>query len=176
MKRTTILSQQTVPAVGTLHFTVDNTQKFVPTSNNSPYSIMYAPGNNYKFRAGDNFNLVSYGFHLPLNFCRYPKDTDSYYGPEFKLYAHDIVTNEDINFKEIEPSLNFGMPYEGEIFINQPIDTKVNRLYLNQFYLVGGLNQGVNISMIGVPDVLNGEIFAVQCFIKIDHNFPILGT
>lgn len=146
-------------------YTVDNTDLYVLAGyvNSNPVSdfIMkdYAGASN--FLKCESVIIDSVGISLPVSFTTY--------SPKFLFsmhYVNNLGDERSLFTDVLIPFGNFEVP-------------------INHFFKVSDLTTGdfrigckvteidgtpLRVSMLGVPDSLNGEIFTVQPFIKVIHN------
>jgi len=150
---------------GTIFFTVDKTKDKVILSYPAE-PIFRNTENLYWFDAGDNFQLLSYIFVLPMCFRFYTRNNINNY---IKLeYQEDGIGIKRDFAKLFLPFENYEMN-SGNFynFATALPDEKT------KFKLLGSLNQDMEISMYNVPDDLEGVSFPVQVFIKVRHNLPL---
>lgn len=147
-------------------------------------SILYAEGGTgaYRFQAGDNFIILSTGFFVPENFVLYGRPeagvTDLPF-PDLQLWVHPdggiAVPVHEFGFEG-----RFHYPFANyEVSVNSYFDpthltVPINGVYYleQQFPYVVGVDP-VQISMVNVPDDLNGLTFRVVPFLKVLHSLAM---
>lgn len=166
-------------------FTVDNTEQTVPMvkETGTRSGLMFSALNGSTpvntdswFEIGDNFNLLSIGYTLPLSF----KATSGFNGGSL------LNAFFDVKLIGIDNDLNSFTFYDGyipfssyELAIGQYMDV-VSAGFTSKWelFLQMGINAGTptGIDMTNVPDDLNAQVFPVLNFIKLQHNSPTTTT
>lgn len=160
-------------------FEVDNTQDYVLVEfpDTEPYYMENAD-KKHIFHYGDNFNLLSIGVNMPLGFEYYSQVRDpggNIYNTPYLILAL-IPPAPPYLEAEFIPN-RFSLPFGNyELSINQYIYTSL-RFQGSEFFLVirppkSGV-QEIRISMLNVPDELNGKKFPYIPFAKIEHSIPL---
>ena len=157
-----ILSQN---ASNAAFFTVNTAVSFVPLAYSGGVDdgiMMDANGNEY-FIPGDNYQMLSVGYHLPLSFEIYnvlngATDENVKINMATNLRGGGVpplILPEKLYIPFPNFELNFGVFYKS---FGEEIKLNFQFLYT------------VNISMVNVPVALNGLVFRVPIFSKIKHN------
>ena len=166
------------------YFIVDNTQLSVPVL--FPETVPYYMINGFDqsvFTPGDNFDLLSIQLVLPLSFELYEQKIDA--GKRLlSLLVKAIPFPFTAGLEDfIFAPFSYAIPYANtEISINQFYNINDPPFFQNAFKLAISLPpssevpaQETDISMINVPDVLNGLSFPAMPVVKVSHNI-LLGT
>lgn len=160
-------------------FTVDNTVDWVLVDFPPSTPLRMQNSDEKKsFRPGDNFNILSVGVSLPLGFEFYsqvvtPLGSD-FNLPFLRLNLIGILPPNVI--KDIVPNA-YALPFGNyELSINQYVN--VLELYGEEPFSLAirsplPNDQEIRISMLNVPDSLNGKIFPYIAFAKIEHTFEL---
>lgn len=141
-------------------FTVDLAEPYVTVNTaggNNRMKTSYSQG---ILNRGDNFNILSVGIKLPLSFEFTDNQLD--FRPAVNWILREEISGN--NHQLIPPSIFIPFPnYEMSVgtFINVE-DAQ------EKFRIVGNVD-GLRISMYDVPSDLDGQSFAVQPFLKIEH-------
>ena len=170
------------------YFVVDNTKLSVPLILPSEANLyMINASGNGNFEAGDNFNLLSIGVKVPLSFEF--TGADAIVSPATPQKAEVMPLKLQgfwgTNFEYVDrlnggqlliPFENYEMSYNN--FFDDPSRWKTHfRLFLwpSKFaeYSQENPESPPNISMLTVPDSLNGKTFYITIFCKIEHTYPI---
>ncbi len=150
-------------------FDVDNTLLEVPILNTGPGSSVVVAGKAagivQQFIIGENTKIESVGIRIPHLFCMGTQE------PTLFIRGQTATKNEII-YGPIEiPYFNAEIPIEiplnFETFTQGVGGPETIELQLE---LVGA----GTVSMLNVPDIINGETIAVLPFIKILHNFDLI--
>lgn len=168
-------------------FTIDIAQDFVPLTPValSPHN-MYADSGMSIFVDGDNFIILSVGYILPYQFVLAPYDeTEAAFQmvvPEMQLNLQDSVTLNTalclqfgsigrmrIPFSDYELSCGIFIDVRNQVAPNPIVNPY--RIQCTFPHLPGA--DTPNVSMINVPESLDGQTLRVPAFIKILHNKPI---
>lgn len=141
-------------------------------------------GGGYEFRNGDNFEILSAGYHIPENFVMAQYDTagaGEFMLPIMFLQADPVGAAPAIPVQQFGNNGTLRMPFEEyEISLGSFVDIEALgvtgtgggfSLQMLFPYTVGLDNP--RVSMINVPPALDGEIIQVTPFIKVRHNFPL---
>jgi len=124
------------------------------------------------FKAGEGFNILSIGYMLPENFVMTELSTDT--NENNPLISVFIQDSSSVN-RIIEGFYAYGMYMYSENFehvINKfvnPILTPTN--VTTVFKLTAKFNYGVGNT--NHPDKLNGRIFQIRPFVKIEHTLEL---
>lgn len=149
------------------YFVVDNTVNYVNL--NLPTSIGYLENSDTKqiLTKGDNFEVLSFGLTLPMCFDLYESqngndliqdninlfyDIDPYASPEIFKHLFIIWANYEMNL--------------GEFF-------DFAKGFTKDFKIGVGITSNIKVSMIGVPDKLQGLRFHAPIFLKIRHTIDL---
>lgn len=159
-------------------FTVDNSQPSVPivTGGGTLTAELSNVLGNVQFAPGDNFEILSIGIALPLQFQLYDTEINSISAQFIPSILLQVFNGATVPL----PGLNNGqisIPFANyEYSIGQFIN--VQTLGMNPFWLLGKFNSLVTstVNMSNVPNSLNGQTFSANIFIKIQHNFPLTGS
>lgn len=160
----------------------DETWKF--TVNNLVTDVaMVAPANDgllsradFKelFQEADHFQILSLGCVLQLGFQFWENDVAaSFRGPKLSLNAK--IGGGGLT--AIEPS-TIWLPYENYELNLGSYDNLNTTVFTSTFslHLSFDTGQGQNVSMVGVPDVLNGEVFRCPLYMKVLHTLPMIAA
>lgn len=160
-------------------FVVDNTQDFVLVEFPAVTpSYMENADKKHIFHFGDNFNLLSIGVSLPLGFEYYSQvlvPGGNVFNTPYLILALLIPVppyTENL-FIPNRYSLPFG---NYELSINQYIYTSLQFQGVNFFVNIRPplpAEQEIRISMLNVPDELNGKSFPYSPFAKIEHSIEL---
>lgn len=147
-------------------FDVDNTLLEVPIFNSGPGAKAYAIAGKAAsivstFIEGENIVIESIGIRVPHLFCMGSEEPTLIISAENATTTTFIYGPIEIPYFNAEIPVN--IPYSFQDFSSAPGDTK---LILN---LVGA----GTVSMLNVPDSIQGETVTVLPFIKLSHNFPL---
>lgn len=150
-------------------FTVNTGVDFVP--------ITYIPGNygnlsnadgNSFIESGDNFEILSLGFTLPLSFEVYKTESGTPMDvPRIKLgwkAAAGLVV----------PLSNPAQYYLPLANYEYAIGKFVNKVTTGKKIFCASFVDTVYVSMVGVPTQLNGKTFSAPIFMKIKHNVKMV--
>jgi hypothetical protein len=153
-----------------LQFTVNTAVPFVQAS--QPVillaGVMSDKEGKYYFPAGDNFQIISLGFVLPMGFEIYKTEkigTGIEEPPALSVFAINRlnviipISPESVYVPFANYELNFGTFYSG---INQ--DVRIEMTVISDLF----------VSMVGVPAALNGETFKMPVFAKVLHNSNLI--
>lgn len=122
--------------------------------------VTNAEGYKY-FKAGDNVNILSMGFYIPMGFDIYGTNEN------IKFSINGYNTLGIISFLML-PGI-FTIP-----FSNYEMATGVFTLGVSQkIQLAHSIFNSLNISMIGVPAALNTKTFKIFSFFKVEHTLPM---
>lgn len=149
-------------------FTVDTALQSVPVS----YDLLLADGllssdegTDY-FQAGDNFQILSMGYVMPLSFELYSvKKGGVNENPAFILQTIDRV----VFVEHLVP---------GQIYIPLPnYEMNFGTFYDNpgkEIALKMQMRHDMEVSMVGVNPALHGETFRIPVFAKVLHNSNLI--
>jgi len=160
-------------------FTVNNTVDFVEVqfTDVANYAMSNAEGK-YRLAIGDNFNILSLGVSIPLGFEHYQQVTNP--GGSITLPYLILSVKPQIISAAEQPFLpeKISLPFENyELSINQYIYTSSSFINVHAILSIRPpttSEQGVRISMLNVPDSLNGKTFSYSPFVKIEHSFELV--
>lgn len=158
----------------TWSFTVNNLVTHVPMVAPNNDGLLYRADSRYQFLEADHFQILSYGCVLQLGFQFWENDVGGeYIAPEIyfgaKVGAGALIA--------IEPN-TIWLPYEN-YEMNLGAYNNLNTTVFNDtFSLFCSFlkGQAQNISMIGVPDDLNGLVFRCPLYMKVLHTLPMIAT
>jgi hypothetical protein len=161
---------ETVPVPAT--FTVDNTELFVEAGYDIGHEIhehvLTNSNENGIFNAADNLNIISAGFSVPFPFACYDEQCIVQMG--FANAEGDFVPFPGFGvLGMVFPFENYELPLD--LFFSIPDSTMA--LYKIGAKILSRDLSPLKISMLNIPDVLNGEVFSVSFFLKIAHNLPL---
>jgi len=183
----TMFTIGTPTGIGSASFTVDNTvnqvKLVIPAISGA---IMFNANGKKTFQAGDSFTILSMGAMFPFSFSTaFSYDNPTYPNPlnpqnHFQFPIILLTATNSVGANVVLPGLEngeIGLPFLNyELSIGQFIDsTEIeNAGKPDSFYISATFNRTiVFVSMIGVPNSLNGLVLTVPIFIKIQHNFPL---
>ncbi len=126
------------------------------------------------FTATDHFQILSLGCVLPVGFQFWENDLAGSYRPA-KLTLNAKIGGGGLT--AIEPS-SLWLPYENYELNLGSYNNLNSSVFLNSFSLHCSFDtgQGQKISMIGVPDDLNGIEFRCPLYMKVFHTLPMEGA
>lgn len=154
-------------------FTVDLASNFVPLLIDDAAQLKTIDNKEY-FEVRDNFTILSFGCQLPLGFefyqCTFGEQACL---PNIKLRLQQLSGGNKYLFNPDTVWLPFG---NYEMSYNNFFEIPVSPLLNTEFALNFVFNRDVNhsISMINVPDDLDGQTFPVPIFAKIMHTLPLI--
>lgn len=171
----TLISWMNLAQADKPYFVVDNSAAAVPvTVPNLPF-LKVAGSSRRAFPAADNIMILQYGLKMPECFDWTQRDGDAL--PDFTLGW--AKASDSTNLTTLADP--FMVPYA-----DQPIDLKGSQadgFYLQHYSILypdpgvaGKLlwrMSGLNISMAGVPDSLNGITMYLDPFVKVQHQIAI---
>jgi len=147
-------------------FTVDNTQAFVDLNNTPSLGVLTARNGDKVFTRGDNFNILSVGVVMPINYQIYPNSVGGHITTGIEFFVKE---NAGASTVPVDPEgvvlpfgsyeMNLGAYFDVE---NVPYD----------FNLYFGIDK-MRISMVGVPDSENGKVYSVPVFAKVEHTIEV---
>jgi|WetSurMetagenome_2_1015567.scaffolds.fasta_scaffold06083_11 hypothetical protein len=167
-------------------FTVDNTQsyvKVVPVSGAVPFTLPYILKNGsgkYRFHPGEAINIISIGYIIPENFLKTEISSDALSG--FLLLR--VLIEKDNGDTYYIQGFEDGMSLPSENF-ESVINKFVNPISLHGTSISSYFNLSLEfimkasdslyalISMINVPDKLNGRVFKIRPFVKVEHSWEL---
>lgn len=150
------------PIVQDMTFEVNNALPVVAASYAGLASgLLYNPYNNSGFKMGDDITVLSFGFTLPLGFEMH-SDQGGSPQPAGIWQVREVIS--DIS-RDLDPPLTYFVFANYEMSYNKPFDVSAA---LQDFQFRLKIN-GLFISMLNVPDELNGQTMYVQTFAKISH-------
>ena len=161
-------------------FLVNNGTSYVNlvVPNGEQDGLFERPDGGKRFTFQDNIVILSIGCELPLGFEFY----DNIIGGDFQLPSVGLkyIKNIDGLSTPIKTPSSFWLPF-GNYEMNLGIYNEIVDTVGLFFWIKGFFNANYRISMVNVPDSLNGETFYVPLFLKIlhtieltDHNPPPL--
>lgn len=160
-----------------LRFLVDNTANYVLAYYDGFNPFLVDGLHNPCFKISDCFQILSYGWMIPMGFEIFPRNT-SVVVPKFNIQYY---TSSDSTPKNL--------PGQGDYLIHESMFNC--EIAHGAFYDLTGIVDIVNdtyfilrmkltledpviaVSMIGVPDSLNGYEFCIKPYLKIKHNFKL---
>ncbi len=162
------------------NFTVNNAVNFVQVINIIEMEFKACNLAASKFRRGDNFTILSCGFHIPERFVVY-----SYNDTGATNFSAPILQLSGTVGGGAIPLLPFGnngqlkLPLPNyEISLGCTIETESQGLIDPLGFSIKGyfptIIDSLQISMVDVPAVLNGIKFSIVPFIKVLHNFQLV--
>jgi len=141
-----------------------------------------------KFQKRDNIRLLTAGFYIPESFTL-SSQWDGQVSPAHKvstsIAANELMINvlkSDNSTSVPLPGLGargvIGLPFANyetafDIFSDMSKPAIVPLLADNEYFLTAQLFLA-DVSMIGVPTLLNGQVIRIVPFIKILHTLPII--
>lgn len=160
-------------------FEVDNTLDYVLVDfgDVEPYYMENADKKSV-FHFGDNFNLLSIGVSMPLGFEHYSQVRDpggNIFNTPYLILAL-ITTSAPFTENEFVPN-RYSLPFGNyELSINQYIYTSLQFQGTDYHVVIRPPKPGeqeIRISMLNVPDSLNGKTFPYIPFAKIEHSIEL---
>lgn len=142
-------------------FTVDISQPYVLVDEPFNGVFMRTSHSDGIFDRGDNFNILSVGIKLPLGFEFSESQVDKQ--PSFLWFIREEDAP-NASFSLNPPSIYIPFPnYEMSVgtFIN--VEESTSNFRIKSFMIL------LRISMYNVDPALDGEVFKVQPFMKIEH-------
>ncbi len=126
------------------------------------------------FQATDHFRILSLGCLLPLGFQFYENDVAGSYRPP-KLTLNAKIGGGGLT--AIEPS-TIWLPYENYELNLGSYNNLNPSVFSSTFslHLSFDTGQGQKVSMIGVPDDLNGIEFRCPLYMKVEHTLPMIAA
>lgn len=128
--------------------------------------LLYNPYNNSAFQQGDDITVLSFGFTLPLGFELHSDQGGSPQpAGEWQLREVDSGISRDL-----DPPFTYFIFANYEMSYNKPFDVSVS---LQDFQFRLKIN-GLFVSMLNVPDELNGQTMYIQTFAKVSHELEMI--
>jgi len=182
-------TKRTEAAAHLYNFVVDNAAVTgmvgvnLPAGPPADFGYLYNCENSYIFSKGDNFIVNTFGLIMPLSFQLDRSTVTTNPLLFFSLIAHGVTTGKLYYLKELgataSSSASYGVMenYDTplDIFVdvqNQALVTGSN-LKDERFYLTLTIGYDISVSMIGVPDSLNGTTQLLTPYVKLLHTFPL---
>lgn len=135
------------------------------------------------FVEGDSLILLSYGIMLPENFTFF--QGLGYGLPALNIYGQDTAALPSAFplpcFQATDPATTLqrvteeNREHEINGFCNyKAFKSLAGKIIIDNYFLIIGFLAGVEISMINVPAVINGQPFYIVPFVKVAHNLPLI--
>jgi hypothetical protein len=165
-----------------LYFDVDNTVDsvtIVPVPG-ATSRVANGAGNNV-FTRGDSLRILSIGIRIPESFTVFNILANPPF-PYLTVVPEGVITGDlftNPNFSgttQILPMENYELVIDAFLNCRESLDTIVpGRTLLDEnFYLRVYPAYAFDVSMLGVPDSLNGKRFYVMPFIKVSHSIDLI--
>jgi len=152
-------------------FVVDNTQDYIEAAHSASGDAGYLKSafntGTGPFKQGDNITILSFGVRIPYGFEMYNEPSSASSGESYLTW--DIKEKTSGTVHSLSPGatklefLNYEMSYGRFFDVSDSAE---------DFWLVTKLNNAsrpLRISMLNVPDSLNGVTIYVRPFAKVSH-------
>lgn len=161
---TYIMSQ----TAGAAFFTVDNTKESVQIQLPLNSGLLHAGNMASIVPGGNNLNLITIGFSMPLGFDIFPISDDQFFYQRIKLFWKHATGQKIEYFQYIMPFENF------EMSINTFLSFGSLSAENYQLFATFDPDHLPSVSMLGVPDQLNEKKLFVPIFIKVQATLAMI--
>jgi hypothetical protein len=160
------------------YFVVDTGELFVSINELSAFGLMGKSNGDALWVQKDNMRLLSYSVGLPLGFefiYDFVDNFASHTPARFNLKYVNPVGGAVVPFvDEFTGTFVYKENYEHQLDVYVPVSDSI--LAWANFMLGGTIDTPwPKISMVGVDASLNGVVFYIPLFIKVLHNFDLIG-
>lgn len=150
---------------------------------NTAIDVLRNGNHNGIFVKGDSFILMAYGIMLPENFTFFSRPSIGL--PSLRIYGRSVSAS-PLGFAL--PCFQSSAPQNtNQYLIEENKELEINGfcnyndfkdparvVVSDNFSLLAGIINAIEISMLNVPAAANGERYYITPFVKVSHNFPLI--